>query len=80
MDEKETFRTSDEFSSHPYEGMLEDFTSKSRTLISEFLLEEAVKNRLKESDLDKYDTFILPSVQMGPLNIRQVGLFGLVPL
>ena len=73
MDEKEAFRTSSEFPSHPYEGStLEEFKRHSGGLISDFLRQEAETHRLSESDMEQYDTFILPSVQMGPLDIRQV--------
>ena len=59
------------FSSHPYEGTLKDFKQESADLINDFIKEETKNNAIKESDFDKYDTWIFPTIQMGPLDITQ---------
>lgn len=71
MDDHENFEKSSELSAHPYEGKLEDFTKESHAVINNFLEEQIEKNQLSETEKSKFDTWIFPSVQMGPLGIRQ---------
>ena len=56
---------------HPYEGELSDFKKESGDLIKDFICEETKLNRVSESDLGKYDTWIFPTVQMGQLGVIQ---------
>jgi len=72
MNENQSFQVDkSKFSSHPYEGTLKDFKQESGDLINDFIKEESKNNSMKESDFDKYDTWIFPTIQMGPLNITQ---------
>jgi len=72
MNEKEEFSVDkSKFSSHPFESKYSDFKQKSGDIINKFMKEEKLKNTMEDTELEKYDTWIFPTVQMGPLDIRQ---------
>eukprot|EP00088_Acartia_fossae_P038693 TRINITY_DN4013_c0_g1_i10.p1 TRINITY_DN4013_c0_g1~~TRINITY_DN4013_c0_g1_i10.p1 ORF type:complete len:470 (+),score=63.70 TRINITY_DN4013_c0_g1_i10:43-1452(+) len=57
--------------SHPFEGDLKEFKQESSDIIQQFISEEKEKNKLEENEMSKYDTWIFPTIQMGPLDIVQ---------
>jgi len=65
------FKTMPEFSSHPYNGELQQYIKESYKHVSNFLTTEKERNTV---DLDSFDTIVFPSVEMGQIGIKQDSL------
>ena len=81
MDENINFSASPAFTSHPFEKDIQDFVAKSNEKMRSFMEdaqkaycvnEEDLRHSGDDGDVDtEMDTWIFPSVQMGPLEVHQ---------
>jgi len=82
MDEHLNFAPSPAFNSHPFEKTFEDFVGKSNEKMRSFMEDAQKSHCVSEEDLQReveseggagedIDTWIFPSVQMGPLEVHQ---------
>jgi hypothetical protein len=74
MDEHQRFSADPAFTSHPYEQDLGDFVAKSRARVERFMAAAQAAHTVREAELsseEEGDTWIFPSVQMGPLGVTQ---------
>ena len=75
MDENLNFAASPDFNSHPYEKDAADFVRKSHAEMRSFMEGAREAHCVNEDDLSSEsvdtDTWVFPSVQMGPLGVRQ---------
>jgi len=85
MDKNQEFNLGDSFSTHPFLGPLKDFVSEAGDKVKTFLKQEQSSNSIDPStmmsdnsidpntmmsDNASHDTWIFPSVQMGPFGVK----------
>lgn len=77
MDKNQHFHLGDNFSTHPFLGSLKEFVSEAGDKVKTFLKQEQASNSIDPStmisdnkSLSNNDTWIFPSVQMGPFGVK----------